>query len=101
VDAAIASGFTGLEKAYATYAASKGEGLSPPAGWSSVDPGQTMIISPFGQLFLAVSAAVDETSGGSLLSSMGQAIQLLGISPSPGADAGVMDASNGLPPAPT
>ncbi len=97
IDAAIASGFAQLHVAYRLTSSDR---LSPPAGWSSVDPADTTLSSTFGQIFLAVRGAVDESSGDSLLSQMGQAIQVLGISPSAAADGGTSAATDagGLPP---
>jgi iron uptake system component EfeO len=96
IDMAIAAGFAQLD---AAYGCTPGNGLSPPAGWSSIDPTDAMIgTSPFGGLFLAVSGADDETNPGSLLSAMAQAIQVLGIlpnTPDGGVDAGLPGDTDG------
>ncbi len=47
--------------------------------WSSEDPTSAQLETPFGQLFSLVQRESDDTVEGSLVRSMGEAADLLGI----------------------
>jgi len=77
IDANIKAGFAGLE---AAYSAVSGAAIpAPPATWSSVNPSDADKKTPFGQLFLAVDAAVDPTAPGSIVAQMNDAADALGF----------------------
>jgi iron uptake system component EfeO len=78
VELEAAAGFAQLEAAYDGI---PGGGLPavPPVGWSAVDPSAAAAESPFGQLFVTVSAASDVTLQGSLAGAMGTSATLMGI----------------------
>lgn len=77
VDQAVLDGFERLEDA---YAALPGDALPPvPDMWSSEDPTAAQLETPFGQLFSLVQRESDDTVEGSLVRSMAEAADLLGI----------------------
>lgn len=77
IDDGIQEGFVSLDSAY-----SKIEGDSipaPPATWSSANPTDEDLKTPFGELFSAVSFAVDPERDGSIVDEMNGAAGLLGF----------------------
>jgi iron uptake system component EfeO len=93
---AIDAGFGQIQQAYQSDPGA-GAGLPPvPPGWIATDITPGLIGAPFSEIFLTVSAAVDDTTSSSLVSSMNQAVTLLGIAPTAASDGGT-DAGNGLP----
>jgi iron uptake system component EfeO len=77
VDAMIQSGFGTLSS---LYAADQGDALPPvPADWSSDDPSQADLQTPFGVLWASVHQAVDPTTSGSVVFEMNQAATMLGF----------------------
>lgn len=77
LDANIQQGFAALEAAYALVS---GDAIpTPPATWSSLNPTEADKKTPFGELFVAVQAAVDPASPGSIVAQMNDAASALGF----------------------
>ena len=77
VDAGIQAGFDSLDKA---YSATSGDSIpAPPATWSSANPSDGDLKTPFGQLYTTVSAAVDPKRDGSIVDEMNTAAALIGF----------------------
>ncbi|WP_437587708.1 imelysin family protein [Sorangium sp. So ce1000] len=77
IDRAVLDGFERIESA---YAALPGDALPPvPDMWSSERPTETQLETPFGRLFSLVQRESDDTVEGSLVRSMVEAADLLGI----------------------
>ena len=77
VDGEIQAGFATLETA---YDAIDGEAIpAPPETWSSTNPTEEDLKTPFGKLFLTVSDAVDPERDGSVVFEMSEAADLLGF----------------------
>jgi iron uptake system component EfeO len=77
LDAAILAGFASLDAAYAKVS---GPSIpTPPATWSAENPTPADLMTPFGQLFVAVSAAVDAEDPASIVSQMNDAALALGL----------------------
>jgi len=77
IDAGIDEGFVKLDSAYSAIA---GDSIpAPPATWSSVNPSEEDLETPFGELFSAVSFAVDPKRDGSIVDEMNGAAGLLGF----------------------
>ena len=52
---------------------------TPPETWNPQDPSEEDLETAFGELFVAVSNAVDPSRDGSVVVEMGEAAELLGI----------------------
>jgi iron uptake system component EfeO len=79
VDARVDASFAALKTIYdsAQYA---GNAFPPaPTEWSDLDPSAADLMTPFGQLYTAVSAAVDATKPDSAVSEMNDAAVLCGL----------------------
>ncbi len=77
VDGEIQEGFTALETAYDEI---EGEAIpAPPVTWSSANPTEEDLKTPFGQLFTTVSEAVDPERDGSVVYEMSEAAEMLGF----------------------
>jgi iron uptake system component EfeO len=75
-DMAVTSGFEALAKA---YDAEPGDAIpAPPPTWSSIDPSEEDLATPFGELFSVVTTAVDPNREGSIVDEMNDAARLLG-----------------------
>lgn len=82
-DTGITAGFADL---HAAYDATPGDTIPrPPATWSSAAPSKEDLATPFGQLFQAVSVAVDPARDGSVVFEMNEAAGVVGL---PGFEAG-------------
>ena len=76
-DAAIRAGFSGLAEAYDRL---EGDAIPPvPAGWDPAAPTEAQLNTPYGELFLAVTAATDAADPDSLVSQMSVAADLIGV----------------------
>ncbi len=77
LDARIAAGFETLEQAYATV---EGDAIpAPPPTWSAENPSPADLATPFGKLYAAVEKEVDANDASSLVASLGNARELLGL----------------------
>jgi iron uptake system component EfeO len=77
VDADIVAGFAQLET---LYTAVSGDLIpQPPATWSSENPSAADLMTPFGQLYSGVRAAVDPSRKGSVVERMNEAAVLMGF----------------------
>ncbi len=62
------------------YAQSPGDSIpQPPATWSSVHPGSADTQTPFGKLFMGLSAEANESTDGSLVFELSESAAMLGI----------------------
>jgi iron uptake system component EfeO len=77
VDAKITDDMNALGTLYDSFAGD--EIPSPPTTWSSDDPSQADLQTPFGMLFTRVNAAVDADSSTSIVGQMTQAATILGL----------------------
>jgi iron uptake system component EfeO len=76
-DEQVKSGFTKLKDGYAKL---KGDALPElPSGWSSDQPSEEQLKTPFGTLFSLVRAQSDQEADGSLVYKMNESADLLGI----------------------
>ncbi len=82
-DTKIKAGFTKLEQIYATVKGPDGSPSpalpKPPSTWSSENPSQTDLATPFGQLYTSVHDAVDTNVADSVGSQMNTAAAILGF----------------------
>jgi iron uptake system component EfeO len=70
----------GFQRVIAKYAAYQGDALPPvPPGFSSENPSETVLDTPFGQLYELVADESDPGRDGSLVQSMTAAANELGI----------------------
>ena len=77
IDKAILAGFASLD---ATYAKVSGPSIpTPPATWSAENPTAADLMTPFGQLYVDVAAAVDAGDPASVVSQMNDAALALGL----------------------
>lgn len=77
IDANIQKGFETLDTA---YTAPTGDAIpAPPETWSSATPSEADLKTPFGELFTAVSTAVDPERDGSVVDEMNDAAGALGF----------------------
>jgi iron uptake system component EfeO len=68
IDAKIVAGFDALAK---TYSSVQGDAIpQPPATWSTINPSPADLMTPFGQLYTQVRAAVDPNADGSIVFEM-------------------------------
>jgi iron uptake system component EfeO len=75
IDASIGQGFAALQALYGTV---PGDAIpQPPATWSSVNPTEADLQTPFGMLYAGVEAAVDPNQPGSIVAQMNDAAKLL------------------------
>jgi iron uptake system component EfeO len=76
-DAAIESAFDRLQ---ATYDSIPGDAFPPPPDdWQAEDPSVADLMTPFGELYFAVQAAVDPNADGSVVFEMNKAGELMGL----------------------
>lgn len=76
---AVEAGFDALDAVYATV---QGDAFpAPPPTWSSENPSASDLATPFGQLFSAVSHAVDPNEPGSIVDRMNRVASVLHIVP--------------------
>jgi|GEM_PF-356023 len=76
-DAKITAGFKALESAYAEV--SSDAIPEPPPTWSSLDPSQADLATPFGKLYSHVRAAVDPDTEAGVVFQMNRAAAILGF----------------------
>jgi iron uptake system component EfeO len=77
IDARVEAGFAKLD---ATYAKTTGSAIpARPATWHGEAPTAAELATPFGELFVAVSEAVDPAAEASVVSAMNDAARLLGL----------------------
>jgi iron uptake system component EfeO len=71
---------TGFDTLHGLYNATSGDALPPvPSDWSSDDPSQADLQTPFGMLWASVHAAVDPATPGTVVYEMNQAAMMLGF----------------------